>query len=72
MRWEIVPQLVSSPPSQRCETYGMPARTACSWIASWHCFLVPTKSTVPPRSAMSRTTSIASCSSTIVCCRSMM
>ena len=72
MRWEMVPQLVSRPPSQRCETYGMPHRRACSWMESWHCFFVPTKSTVPPRSAMARTTSQACSSRTIVCWRSMM
>ena len=31
------------PPSQRWLTYGMPTRVACSAIASWACFLVPTK-----------------------------
>jgi hypothetical protein len=50
MRSEIVPQLVRRPPSQRCDTYGMPQRVAWSRTASWHCFFVPTKSTVPPRS----------------------
>ena len=35
MRCDIVRQLVSSPPSQRWLTYGMPARFACSETASW-------------------------------------
>ena len=54
MRSEIVRQFVSRPPSQRWFTYGMPTRFACSSTASCACFFVPTKSTVPPRSAMLR------------------
>ena len=53
----MVLKLVSRPPSQRLETYGMPTRSASSLIDSWHCFLVPTNSTVPPRSAVLRTKS---------------
>src|SRR5579885_720329 len=60
------------PPSQRWFTYGIPARVASSWIVSWACFLVPTKSTVPPFAATSRTKLIASSSFRTVCCRSMM
>ena len=54
MRSEIVRQFVSRPPSQRLLTYGMPTRAACSATAFCACFFVPTKSTVPPRSAMFR------------------
>ena len=43
------------PPNQRWFTYGMPTRVACSAIASWACFLVPTKSTWPPRATVSLT-----------------
>ena len=54
MRLLSVLKLVSRPPSQRLETCGMPTRSDCSLIVSWHCFLVPTKSTLPPRSAVLR------------------
>ena len=47
MRSESVRQFVSSPPSQRWLTYGMPTRFACSATASCACFFVPTKSTAP-------------------------
>ena len=49
IRSESVRQFVSSPPSQRLLTYGMPTRFACSATASCACFFVPTKSTVPRR-----------------------
>ena len=52
MRSEIVRQFVSSPPSQRWLTYGMPTRAASVATASCACFFVPTNRTVPPRSAM--------------------
>ena len=47
-RLETVWKLVSMPPSQRWFTYGWPTRLACSAMASWACFLVPTKRIVPP------------------------
>ena len=72
MRLLSVAKLVSRPPSQRLETYGMPTRSACSWMVSWHCFLVPTKSTLPPRSAVFLRKSQASSMRTVVFCRSMM
>ena len=50
IRSEIVRQFVSRPPSQRWLTYGMPTRRASLATASCACFLVPTKSTEPPRS----------------------
>ena len=49
MRRLIVWKLVSSPPSQRWLTYGMPAAEATSRTMSRACFLVPTNSTTPPR-----------------------
>ena len=49
MRCEIVWKFVSRPPSQRWLTYGCPAASAISLMASRACFLVPTNSTVPPR-----------------------
>ena len=58
---EIVSKFVSSPPSQRWLTYGMPAASATSLIASRACFLVPTNSTVPPRWASAEANSCACC-----------
>jgi len=55
IRLLMVAKLVSMPPSQRWFTYGMPTRVACSAMASWACFLVPTNSTWPPRATVSRT-----------------
>ena len=72
MRLLRVAKLVSRPPSQRLATYGMPTRSACSLTASWHCFFVPTNSTLPPRSAVRRRKSYASSMSTVLFCRSMM
>ena len=72
IRSEIVRQLVSRPPSQRWFTYGMPVRLASSSTESWACFLVPTKRTVPPRSARLRTKLCASSRLSSVFCRSMM
>ncbi len=72
MRSEIVRQFVSSPPSQRLFTYGMPTRAASVATASWACFFVPTKSTVPFRSEIARAKAYASSSSCWVCWRSMM
>ena len=43
IRFLIVLKLVSRPPSQRRFTYGIPQRSAHSWIESRACFLVPTK-----------------------------
>ena len=43
------------PPSQRWFTYGMPTRDACSAIASWACFFVPTKRMLPPSATVLRT-----------------
>ncbi len=54
MRSEIVRQFVSRPPSQRLLTYGIPTRAASPATASCACFLVPTNSTDPPRSAIAR------------------
>ena len=48
IRWCTVWKLVSMPPSQRWLTKGIPTRFACSAIASWACFLVPTNITLPP------------------------
>ena len=72
IRSEIVRQFVRRPPSQRWLTNGMPTRLASSRTASWACFLVPTKRTVPPRSAMFRTNACDCSRSDSVCCRSMM
>ena len=72
IRSDIVRQLVSSPPSQRWFTYGMPTRFASVSTASWACFLVPTNSTVPFRSARLRTNCAASSRRSLVCVRSMM
>ena len=52
-------KLVSMPPSQRWFTYGMPTRDACSAIASWACFLVPTNRMLPPSATVFRTKSYA-------------
>ena len=71
MRSVIVRKLVSRPPSQRWFTYGMPERSAWVLIASRACFFVPTKRTVPPLAAMSRTISCASLARTTVFCRSI-
>ena len=72
IRFEIVPKLVSSPPSQRLLTYGMPHFSAHSSIESRACFLVPTKRILPPRPATSAQKSRASSSSSSVWRRSMM
>src|SRR5215208_7210802 len=72
MRLEIVRQFVSSPPSQRWLTYGICTRAACSAIASWLCFFVPTNRIDPPRLAMLRANSWAASSRSSVCWRSMM
>jgi hypothetical protein len=72
MRSEIVWKFVSRPPSQRWLTYGMPADSAISLMPSRACFLVPTNSTVPPRSAMSDAKFCACASSCSVFSRSMM
>ena len=72
MRLEIVWKLVSSPPSQRWFTYGMPQLSAASRTVSRACFLVPTNRTVPPRPASSPANSCAVCSRRSVFCRSMM
>ena len=61
----IVPKFVSSPPSQRWLTYGMPDASADSLIASRACFFVPTNSTVPPRWASAEANSRA-CSQQLV------
>ena len=52
-RLKTVWKFVSIPPSQRWFTYGMPTREACSAIASWACFLVPTNITEPPLATVS-------------------
>src|SRR5215217_2362866 len=72
IRSEIVRQLVSRPSSQRWFTYGMSVRLASSSTASCACFFVPTKSTVPPRSARLRTKLCASSTLSSVFCKSMM
>ncbi len=53
IRWCTVWKLVSIPPSQRWFTKGIPTRVACSAIASWACFLVPTNMIVPPLATVS-------------------
>ncbi|CAM5278237.1 hypothetical protein SGRI78S_02839 [Streptomyces griseus subsp. griseus] len=50
-------KLVSMPPSQRWLTYGMPTRVACSAMASWACFFVPTNMMEPPWATVSLTNS---------------
>ena len=72
IRLRIVWKLVSSPPSQRRFTYGMPQRSAHSSTESRACFFVPTKRMTPPFAATSVTNSVASLSSSSVWRRSMM
>ena len=72
IRSDIVRQFVSSPPSQRWFTYGMPTRFASLSTASCACFFVPTKRTVPLRSARLRTNCAASSRRSLVCVKSMM
>ena len=72
MRSAIVRQFVSRPPSQRWLTYGMSTRFASCSTASCACFFVPTKRTVPPRSATLRRNCCASSSRSAVWVRSMM
>ena len=59
------------PASGGSRTAGRPAGPASS-TASWHCFLVPTKSTLPFRSPMLLQYLRASSQQLDVCCRSMM
>ena len=68
----MVLKLVSVPPSQRLVTKNCPARAASSRMTSWACFLVPTKSTEPPRAVTSATKRKAARASATVFCRSMM
>ena len=72
IRSAIVCQFVSRPPSQRWLTYGMPVRFASLSTPSCACFFVPTKRTVPPRSATLRRNCCASSSRSEVWVRSMM
>ncbi len=72
IRFLIVLKFVSSPPSQRRLTEGMPQRSAHSSTASRACFLVPTKRMTPPLRATSETKSVAFASSASVWRRSMM
>ena len=65
-------KLVSVPPSQRLVTKYIPLREASSRMASWACFFVPTKSTVPPLATASDTKRKALRASPTVFCRSMM
>ena len=58
-RLNTVEKFVSMPPSQRWFTNGMPTRRACSAIASWACFLVPTYRIVPPCATVSLMNSYA-------------
>ena len=44
----MVFKLVIMPPSQRSQTYGWPVVSAVSLMVAWACFLVPTRSTLPP------------------------
>ena len=59
MRLMTVWKLVSMPPSQRWLTNGIPTRVACSEMASWACFLVPTNRIWPPRATVSLTKAYA-------------
>ena len=72
MRFLIVLKLVSSPPSQRRLTYGIPQRSAHCSTESRACFLVPTNRITPPLRATSLTKSVARFSRTSVWRRSMM
>ena len=72
IRSDIVRQFVSSPPSHRWLTYGMFTRFASPSTASCACFFVPTKRTVPFRSARFRTNCAASSRRSLVCVKSMM
>jgi hypothetical protein len=68
----MVWKFVSVPPSQRLFTWYCLQRSASDLMASCACFFVPTKSTLPPRDATSRTKSHASRKRLTVCWRSMM
>ena len=50
----MVSKLVSVPPNQRSLTKNAPQRCASETIASWACFLVPTKRMDRPWAAVSR------------------
>ena len=65
-------KLVSMPPSQRCDTYGMPQRTASSFTESRAERLVPTNSTLPRFCARPERKFIASLNSGNVFSRLMM
>jgi hypothetical protein len=68
----MVLKLVSVPPSQRLVTKYWPEREASSRTASWACFLVPMKRTVPPLATASETKRSALRARPTVFCRSMM
>jgi hypothetical protein len=55
----MVWKFVSSPPSQRWSTYGIPEAVAASLMVSRACFFVPTNRIVPPRPASSPAKSCA-------------
>ena len=71
MRCLIVWKFVSSPPSQRRLTNGIPQRSAHSSTESRACFLVPTNRITPPLAAISVTNSVASFSRSSVWRRSI-
>ena len=68
----MVLRLVIMPPSQRSHAYGWPVASAVSLMVSWACFLVPTKSTLPPLATMPLRNSAAASICDAVCTRSMM
>jgi len=68
----IVLKFVRVPPSQRVVTKNWWERFASSVMVSCACFLVPTKSTEPPRAVTSLTKRKAARAMWTVFCRSMM